>query len=299
MNACIEVRTAALTAQAAGSRGAAPWAAWAVMQRDSSALKRKSFPGDAPSHGPSCSDGSQQASFESQASKRTRSFSASGPEEKEFFSSGSSGPVPAADCQSAPLLSNASAAGWEACSLPQQPQHQHAQLRPPPQLWGAAQHQRAAGPFGSASALLPHPQQLLHHQQQQQQQQLQQQQLQQMLHDQQHQQQFQPGPQPFQQQLQAQQSQALLWNTQPQQAPVAGSAAPLPGAQEADESMEEDTPGVRRSNSAPDLHVMLQQPLQSMPRMLLGPQQQPLGSSSAVGALVPYTATSTKGGMLF
>lgn len=64
--------------------------------------------------------------------------------------------------------------------------------------------------------------------------------------------------------------------------------------QEAEESMEEDTPGVRRSNSAPDLHVMLQQPLQSMPRMLLGPQQQPLGSSSAVGALVPYTATSTK-----
>lgn len=58
--------------------------------------------------------------------------------------------------------------------------------------------------------------------------------------------------------------------------------------------MEEDTPGLRQSNSAPDLHVMLQQPLQSMPRMLLGPRQQPLGSSSAVGALVPYTATSTK-----
>jgi hypothetical protein len=58
--------------------------------------------------------------------------------------------------------------------------------------------------------------------------------------------------------------------------------------------MEEDTPGLRQSNSAPDLHVMLQQPMQSMPRMLLGPRQQPLGSSSAVGALVPYTATSTK-----
>jgi hypothetical protein len=63
---------------------------------------------------------------------------------------------------------------------------------------------------------------------------------------------------------------------------------------QADDSMEEDTPGLRQSNSAPDLHVMLQQPLQSMPRMLLGPRQQPLGSSSAVGALVPYTATSTK-----
>lgn len=58
--------------------------------------------------------------------------------------------------------------------------------------------------------------------------------------------------------------------------------------------MEEDTPGLRHSNSAPDLHVMLQEPLQSMPRMLLGPRQQPLGSSSAVGALVPYTANSTK-----
>jgi hypothetical protein len=63
---------------------------------------------------------------------------------------------------------------------------------------------------------------------------------------------------------------------------------------QADENMEEDTPGLRQSNSAPDLHVMLQQPLQSMPRMLMGPRQQPLGSSSAVGALVPYTATSTK-----
>lgn len=58
--------------------------------------------------------------------------------------------------------------------------------------------------------------------------------------------------------------------------------------------MEEDTPGLRQSNSAPDLHVMLQEPMPSTPRMLLGPRQQPLGSQSAVGALVPYTATSTK-----
>ena len=43
---------------------------------------------------------------------------------------------------------------------------------------------------------------------------------------------------------------------------------------------------------------LLQEPLQPLPRMLMGGRQQPLGSSSAVGALVPYTATSTKVGAL-
>ena len=51
------------------------------MQRDSGALKRKSFLFETQPAGPCHSDGSRQASYESQASKRTRSYSASGPEE--------------------------------------------------------------------------------------------------------------------------------------------------------------------------------------------------------------------------
>lgn len=71
-------------------------------------------------------------------------------------------------------------------------------------------------------------------------------------------------------------------------------------AQFEDTSMEEDPPaGLRQSNSAPDLCMMMQDSLHSLPRALLDSSQKPL-SSSLMGALVPYShPASTKGGMLF
>lgn len=108
------------------------------------------------------------------------------------------------------------------------------------------------------------------------------------------------SPQKLQQQSSV--SQATTWNAQA----FLSAAAAVPAgsiAAAADSgvtSMEEDSSaGMRHSNSAPDLHLVLQESLQSLPRTLLDGNQQPL-SSSVMGALVPYThPTSTKGGMLF
>lgn len=60
--------------------------------------------------------------------------------------------------------------------------------------------------------------------------------------------------------------------------------------------MEEDAPDARfkRSNSAPDLHLLVNVPMQGLPRTLMGRPPQPFGGSdSAVGALVPYTPTES------
>ncbi len=59
--------------------------------------------------------------------------------------------------------------------------------------------------------------------------------------------------------MQPQTSQSISWTQQPQPFPAAqmGGTAQAAGDNE-EASMEEDTPGMMRSNSAPDLHMMLQ-----------------------------------------
>ena len=118
-------------------------------------------------------------------------------------------------------------AGWEACSNSHQ------------QLYSLQQPQWAGGLAAPPASPLQHP----FPQQQQQQQQH-------HMH---------PSLSPQAAHMQPQSSQSLSWSQPPQPFPAAQMGGTAQAAGDSEEaSMEEDTPGMLRSNSAPDLHMMLQ-----------------------------------------
>ena len=125
-------------------------------------------------------------------------------------------------------MQNLAVAGWEACSNSHQ------------QLHAMQQPQWAGGLAAPPASPLQHP---FPQQQQQQQQQ----------HH------MQPALSPEAAHMQPHSSQSFSWTQPPQPFPAAqmGGAAQAAGDSE-EASMEEDTPGMLRSNSAPDLHMMLQ-----------------------------------------
>ena len=71
--------------------------------------------------------------------------------------------------------------------------------------------------------------------------------------------------------------------------------APALQAQDGRDPFSLQPPGLQRSNSEPNMRLMLASPLNSMPQLVFQPAFPAFGSSTTAGALIPYKAPEVSG----